>query len=348
MVKFKEITVCFDMYGCPNRCKHCWLGASSNGSMTAAEIEASAKEFRPFTDCLEVFDWYREPDFSDQYKELYELCRRLSDKRTEHFELVSFWRLVRDKDYVKWLASLGLKKAQLTFFGGEDTTDFYVGRKGAYRELLRAIEILIENKISPRIQTFVNKNNIGELENVSKLIEELKLEERCVSFGGEFSFFLHQGSCDGENEKLYNIRITPDDLEKIPEALRAYTQRHFGCDSIAEVFGKTERSLCEELSGDTSTRCYVNDSPVFYINGNFDVYPNITAPSPHWCLGNLKKDGAEAVLENYAESGSTAQRVRMTVPLGEIVKRQGDITSRRLFSKSDYIVFLLNKYCRDL
>lgn len=344
-MKFKEITVCLDMYGCPNRCRHCWLGVTPNGNMAISEIEFTARQFRPFTKCMQIDSWYREPDYRDNYQELYNLCNQFSDKPIEHFELVSFWRLVRDEKYVKWLSSLGLKKAQLTIFGNEETTNYYIGRKGAYREIMEALDILIENKISPRIQTFINKDNIGELKHVENLIKHLDLEKRCRAFGGEFSFFLHQGSCDGENERLYDVRVIPDDLEKIPALLETYTLRHFGKKNIMDVFGKTEQSLYEELVTDHSTSSYVSDSPVFYIDKDFNVYPNISSPALHWCLGNLKTQGVKKVLENYVESNSAAQHVRLTVPLCDIVKAQGDKTSKRLFSKSDYIEFLLNKYC---
>lgn len=347
-MKFKEITVCLDMYGCPNRCKHCWLGTTPNGNMSVSEMEFAAAQFRPFTDCFQIYDWYREPDYRDNYQELYRLCNQLSDKPIEHFELISFWRLVRDKEYVKWLSSLGLQKAQLTLWGSQETTDYYIGRKGAYTEILETIEILLENKISPRIQTFINKSNLDELIHVENLIKHLDLEERCRSFGGEFSFFLHQGSCDGENEKLYDVRVTPEDLKQIPELLEKYTLRHFNKSSIMDVFGRTEQSLYEELVQDHSTASYVSDSPVFFIDKDFNVYPNITAPAPHWCLGNLKKHGSKTVLENYVESNSAAQRTRLTVPICDIVKAQGSSTSQHLFNKGDYIEYLLNKYCRQL
>ena len=345
-MNFKEITVCLDMYGCPNRCRHCWLGVTPNGNMQVSEIGSAAEQFRPFTDCLQVVDWYREPDYRDNYKELYQLCNELSDMPMEHFELASYWRLVRDREYVKWLSSLGLKKVQLTVFGDEETTDHYVGRKGAYAEILKSIDILIENKISPRIQTFINKDNIDQLGHIENLIRELELESRCRAFGGEFSFFLHQGSCDGESEKLYDVWVTPDDLAKIPPLLEAYTLKYFGKDTIMDVFGKTEESLYREMITDSSTASYVSDSPVFYIDKDFDVYPNISTPAAHWRLGNLKKDGAEKVLANYKESRSAAQHTRLTVPLCDIVKTEGDKTSRRLFGRNDYIELLLNKYCR--
>lgn len=344
---FDEITVCLDMYGCPNRCRHCWLGVTPNGNMAASEMESAVNEFKPFADHVQVYDWYREPDYRDNYQELFRLCNELSGKPIQHFELVSFWRAVRDKNYVAWLSSLGLKNAQLTIFGNEEVTDFYVGRKGAYKEILETIEILISNKISPRIQTFINKDNINELQYIGEMIKNLNLEERCKEFGGCFSFFLHQGSCDGENEKLYHVRVTPDDLLKIPDLLKSYTLKHFGKTDIMDVFGKTEQSLYRELLADHSTASYVSRTPVFYIDKNFDVYPNITTPAPQWCLGNLKKDGAGTILENYVGSNSIAQRTRLTVPLCDIVKKQGDSTSKRLFTKDDYIDFLLNRYCRQ-
>lgn len=347
-MKFNKIWVCLDMHGCPNRCKHCWLGATPNGSMTKDDLKAAAEAFRPFTDCMEVDFWYREPDFSDDYKELYALADSLSDTERRHFELVSFWRLVRDKEYVEWLSEIGLKKAQLTIFGGEDTTDFYIGRKGAYREILKAIDILLENKIAVRLQSFVTKNNIDELAETQQLIGRLDLEKRCEAFGEEFSFFLHNGSCDGENEKFYDVWVTPEDLKKIPPVLRDYTLKHFGKSDIKDVFGKTEKELYGELINDSSTAGCAEDSSVFFIDGDFNVYPNITAPAPHWCLGNLKKDGAEKVLQNYTNNKSLAQHTRLTVPICDIVKAEGDKTSERLFGKGDYIELLLNRYCRKL
>ncbi|MCL1884066.1 MAG: hypothetical protein FWF81_09995, partial [Defluviitaleaceae bacterium] len=51
------------------------------------------------------------------------------------------------------------------------------------------------------------------------LIESLDLENRCTGLDKEFSFFLHQGSCSGENEQFYDVWITSEDVEKIPPKL---------------------------------------------------------------------------------------------------------------------------------
>lgn len=135
-MKYKKITVCLDMYGCPNRCRHCWLGAQDNGNLTVQDLKDTAEAFRAFADTFEIFDWYREPDFRDNYKELWKLTEELSDRKTPHYELISFWRAVRDPEYIPWVASLGVRNAQLTLFGDEAATDYFIGRKGAYQEIL--------------------------------------------------------------------------------------------------------------------------------------------------------------------------------------------------------------------
>ncbi len=346
MNKLNKVIVCVDMAGCPNRCKHCWLGVTPNGKMEKEDLLFAANAFRPFTNQLEIVSWYREPDFRKDYRELWDLECQLSDVKTPHFELMSYWRMVRDKDYAGWLYSLGVRKCQLTLFGSEKTTDYYVGRKGAYREIIKSIDILLEHSIAPRIQVFINKDNINELYFIEELIYSLDLENRCKEIGQEFQLFIHQGSCDGENEKLYDIRITEDDLNKIPEKLAMFTLRHSRKCTLNEVFGKTERVLIEELSGDKSTISIVSSSPIFYIDANFDVFPNETQPTTWWCLGNLKLDGAKKIIDNYISNKSKAQHLINSIPIGEMVNFCGNLSSERLFTKGDYITYIQNQFCR--
>lgn len=344
---FHSITLALDMKGCPNRCKHCWMDWSPNGDMPEEDLAAATAEFAPFAENLAIDDWDREPDYSDRYRERWELCCKLSGPKPHrpHFELASVWRLVRDEGYAPWLASLGVEAVQLTLFGGEETTDWYTGRRGAYREILQAIETLLQNGIAPRIQVFVNRQNLFELSLVEKLIGELDLDRRCREIGREFACFVHQGSCDGENRRFYDVRVTPEDLEKIPGRLAEGTLKHFKAETLLEVFGQPEDELYQELLSDESTFSYVSSDPVFFIDHNYDVYPNVTTPSPIWRLGNWKKDGAEAVLNAYAGSRSLAQRTRLTVPVCRLAEAYGDPESRRLFGREDYIELLLHRYC---
>jgi MoaA/NifB/PqqE/SkfB family radical SAM enzyme len=347
MQKFKHLTVCLDMYGCPNRCSHCWLGVTPNGNLSEDDLRFVAEQFRPFGETMELYDWYREPDYHANYRELWQLTAELSDVKTPHYELISYWRAVRDDTYLDWLRSIGLKAAQLTLFGGEATTDRYVGRPGAYREIVKTMELLMDKAITPRIQVFVNKETVDELGQVETLIRELDLENRCAGFAVPFAVFVHAGSCDGENEKHYDIRVTAEDLAKIPPYLAQATVRYFQRPDLQAVFGRSEQAWCAEAANDEHTMDLVSDSPVFYVDRQFDVYPNVTAPAPWWKLGNLKTDGAQAILRRYAENDTLAQRTSLTVPTKALVRACGDPESRRLFGFGDYMTYLLNRYCRE-
>jgi MoaA/NifB/PqqE/SkfB family radical SAM enzyme len=345
-ISFPSLTACLDMAGCPNRCRHCWLGVTPNGRLREEDLHFVAGAFRPFTDKLTVDSWYREPDYLPEYKRLWEVEQELSDSHVmPHWELMSVWRAVRDPEYVPWLKSLGLKACQLTLFGGWEKTDYYTGRRGAYDEIIGAIEQLLNAEIAPRIQVFVNQDNIADLGAVMDLIHEMRLEERCAAFGTPFSAFVHQGSCDGENAKLYDIRVTPRDLERVPPLLQEYSLRHWNKDNFADIFGKTERELCAELADSREIVRTVSDTPVFFVDKDFNVYPNVTTPTKYWLLGNLKTDGAESILRRYVNDESPAQHIRVTVTLGELVKSCGDPESERLFVKSDYIDPLVRMYC---
>jgi len=347
MEKFESITVCLDMAGCPNRCRHCWLGCTPNGRLTAEDLRFVAEAFRPFTDCLEVASWYREPDYLPNYQELWALENQLSDKRmVPHWELMSVWRAVRDAEYIPWLASLGVKACQLTLFGGRNKTDEYTGRKGAYDENVQVMDMLLAAGIAPRIQVFVNKDNVGDLQVVVDLIRQRELEKRCDALGTPFTCFMHQGSCDGENEQFYDRWITAEDFVKFPQMLVEYSLRHWQANSLEEIYGEPERQLVARLSASGETRSCVEQTPTFFVDKDFNVYPNITTPAPHWQLGNLKTDGAQEVLRRYRNSQSSAQKALLTVPLGEMVKKHGNPDSERLFVESDYIDPIVKKWCQ--
>ncbi|NLB39395.1 MAG: radical SAM protein, partial [Clostridiales bacterium] len=89
--------VMVDMAGCPNRCRHCWLGAKPNGHMDVETFVDIARQFKGWRDEngqgiheLAFFSWWREPDFHDDYRALWQLEQVLSSPgRAQRFELLS-------------------------------------------------------------------------------------------------------------------------------------------------------------------------------------------------------------------------------------------------------------------
>lgn len=327
-----------DMFGCPNRCRHCWLGHMPNRKMEESADLWIINYFKPYFRNITYYSWLREPDFCDNYRERWDRDNQLSiNVKPMRFELASFWRIVRDSEYVHFLKDVGIEAVQLTFFGTEMMTDQYIGRKGAFQELLKATEILITNQIAPRWQIFINEENIDEVVQLLKLTNDLELNKRCSIFGKEFKFFVHAGSCDGENRKLYNIRIGK---KNIPEILIPY---YLDYDKLL-----SERKCCEILKADTSHVIYHNEDVVtLNIANNFDVYFNFTHMTKEWKIGNLKADHPEKLIHRIVEEDTPALNMAKSVTIKELVSRYGNQQSDKVFFMDDYKSYLLNCYLED-
>ena len=331
----KPLVICADLCGCPNRCLHCWLGHMPNRTMEPGADAWIVAQFRPFFDTITFYSWLREPDFCADYRAQWERDKQLSvGAPPQRFELASFWRLVRDPDYVNFLKEVGVRCVQLSFFGLEQTTDRCVGRPGAFRELLQATEILIENGILPRWQAFIDEENRSEIPALLLLSEQLRLQERCQALGGSFRFFVHAGSCDGENARRYPLRIQKS---HIPEGL---IPCYYGYDEL-----ETEAELCARLQDDAAP--YVPHSGqelVLYVSNTYDLFFNFTHMRPEWRIGNLKTDPIDELVRRITEEDTPALRLARSVSLGELVRRFGDPSSQRVFDEADFKAFLLNTF----
>ncbi len=324
-----------DMYGCPNRCRHCWLGHMDNRKMEDGADSFIVDLFKPYFNKITFYSWTREPDYCDDYRERWYKDNAVSvNSKPERFELASFWRLVRDDNYVKFLKELGVDKVQLTFFGTEEMTDKYIGRRNAYNELLKATDILIDNGISPRWQAFINEENKNEIAALLNVIEEGKYKARCENF----EFFVHEGSCDGENRKLYDIRI---EKQNVPVELIPY---YLGWQKIY-----TEREACEILREEEEAYVPHNDDDiVIYVSNRFDLYFNFTNMAPEWVIGNLKRDNIEELVRRIVSEDTFALNMARSVSIKELVKRYGNYNSEKVFSLGDYKMYFLNRYLEDM
>lgn len=334
----KPLSLVVDMYGCPNRCRHCWIGHMPNRTMEEDADIWLVNYFKPYFSNITYYSWLREPDYCNDYEQRWHKDNQLSiGTLPERFELASFWRLVRDPQYIHFLKEVGVKKVQLTFFGMEKMTDKYVGRKGAFHELLEATEILITNQISPRWQAFINEENISEIVELQNLVKILKLEERCHSFQGEFTFFVHEGSCEGENRKLYDIRI---EKQNIPASLIPY---YLNYENVL-----SEQECCRLLMDDTSNVVHHNENLiVLYISNSYDVFFNFTHMLESWKIGNLKVDRQEEIIRRIAEEDIPALNIARTITVGGLVEKYGNRQSQKVFSINDFKTYLLNCYLED-
>ena len=329
----EKLNLCVDLYGCPNRCLHCWLGHMPNRAMPVGADGEIAAYFAPYFDKIEFYSWLREPDFCADYRARWEKDKALSKNcAPERFELASFWRIVRDPEYIPFLREVGVKKVQLTLFGLRETQDRYIGRRGAYDEVLTATRALIAGGIVPRWQCFINEENKDEIVQVYRLAQ--KFMEECP----EFEFFVHEGSCEGENEKLYPIRIEEG---HIPEELRPVYL------DISRL--KTERACVELLQNDQSCPTFPLVGEItLYVSNSFDVFYNFTHMRTPWAIGNLKNEQPAELLRRVFTGDTFALRAANGTTWAALANRYGDRSSMRLFSLEDYQAFILNRYLEEL
>ncbi len=338
-----KTAVIMDMYGCPNRCRHCWLRHDRNADTPVEEFIWLAEQFKsykkdgkPFFEELIFMTWYREPDYPDNYKELWELENQLSTGEVPRFELASIWRMVRDKDYTPWLKELGVDRVQVTLFGTEENTDYFRGRKGAYQEHLRAFDIMLENGIAPRVQIFPFSTTIDDINRLYQILLDIRLEERVNSLGKEFTCFINTTTPMGEGFNLEDIRLRRSDLWKLPGYFIEKTLKHYKRESM-ESLVKTEAELLPELLKDDSPLNEESEILAFMVDPHFNVYPNFGELAEWWCLGNVKKNGIGTVIDNFISRNNPGMKMNYEIPVSYFAEKYGRADNERLWAKTDLV-----------
>jgi hypothetical protein len=341
--------VMVDMVGCPNHCRHCWLGSHRNGNISVDELRVIAAQFKNWRDEdgrgiaeLGFFSWWREPDYRDDYRELWEIEKEISSPgRAQRFELLSTWRLARDKSYAKWAATLPPKVCQISFFGMEENTDWGMRRKGAFRDQLLATERCLDSGIIPRWQFFVTKRCLNETDEFLRLIKDLRLHAHSEKIGGKFEIFFGGIAPEGNGFELEDVRLEESDLAQISSELIKISR-----DGLRN-FGKPERDLLPELLADSNPPNMWTLMPTLAVDADFDVYPNNAEPAPWWRLGNLKTDSVDAVIKTYRDETPPGMRANREMPVMELAQRYGNPDSTRLYDKGDLLSRCLHMWGED-
>jgi len=353
----KRIGVALDMHGCPNKCRHCYLGIASKADLTDDDLRWTVSQFRNYLDThdtpiksLAVSPDFREPDYSDDYRHLYALVEELGDGKPERYELLSIWRLARDSSYAEWAKSIGPDTCQISFFGMEETTDWFYRRKGAFKDALTATERLLEVGMKPRWQIFLTRKLLPEIDDLMRLIEKLKLYERVQALGSEFQLFMHAPGSDGEGRKIEYLRPAVNEVQSLPADILESSKKHFN----REILWRTEKELYSEIM--ESSRTIPKDESVldepdvfwFLVNGNWDVFSNVGTLEPWWRLGNLKQDSVATIMDNFLQDRIPGLDVLYNYPRSELARQYGDPDGSKIYvSAYDLVNLYLAKYCED-
>lgn len=344
----RHFAVTMDMAGCPNRCRHCWLGNPPNRHVSAETFRWVVEQFRgwirpgedrPFAETICAMTWYREPDLAANYRDLWQLEQTLSDAgQARRFELLSIWRLAHDEMYARWAHDIGTEACQISFFGLEENTDYFTRRRGSFKDNLLATERLLGTGIRPRWQLFLTERAVPELTAFVELIEALELDRRVKQLGHEFEVFVRTPAPDGEAFNIEHLRPTVDALRLIPLYLAEKTLHYNEAATLEECVGKAESEWVNDLAHHTEPLATFPDTLAFMVTPKLDVFSNIGEPRPWWCLGNLKADGLEIIMRRYENNDVPGLRANFTVPVSELAQRYGRRDSQQLYAEGDVVL----------
>lgn len=334
-----QIGVAFDMQGCPNRCRHCWLGPAGNAFLSCGDVRWAVSEFREYLGAnikLSVATWFREPDYSDDYRRLYDLEAELGDGKPARYELLSVWRIARDRTYVDWARSVGPDTCQISFFGMRETNDWFHRRRGAFDDALAATERLLAYGMKPRWQVFLTTKLLPELGDLLGVVDRLQLRDRVRELGGEFQVFLHLPGPDHEARRIEGLRPTADLLTDLPETILESTRRFFG----RQILWKTEETLHAEILAGEEESIVMPEVLWFFVCGNWDVFANVGTLEDWWCLGNLCRDGIDSIFRRFERDDTVGLKTLLHRSPRELAEQYGNSRGRKVYSGRDDLLSL--------
>ena len=353
----EELGIAVDLKGCPNRCRHCYAGARGTGKLSAEDLRWAVRQFREFIDSkgnttpirrLTVASWWYEPDYADNYRELFELERELTDGTPNRHELLSIWRLARDPAYALWAKEVRLDTCQITFFGMEETTDWFIRRRGAFRDALAATERLLEVGMKPRWQLFLTKRGIPELQEFMALVARLRLRERVEALGAKFHLFAHAPSPEAEAAKIEDLRPEVEDMARVPAELIESSRQHFHNQG---PLWHTEAELLSQIMSEDEAFPYGYEHLkrfLMLVKSNWDVYPNDGAYDEWWKIGNLRRHSVAEIVARYEANDSPGLRTIYSVSPRSLAKQYGDPQGRRIYSnRDDLLCRYIWRYCDE-
>jgi hypothetical protein len=350
-----HVGIALDMHGCPNRCRHCWLGSASGRHLTDDDLRWAVAQFRRYIEsgrspfnALSVSSWFREPDYASDYRQLHELEAELGDTPPGRYELLSIWRLARDPDYAPWAKSVGPDTCQITLFGLEQTHDWFHRRPGAFQDALTATERLLNVGMKPRWQLFLTTRLLPDLDGLLALIDRLRLRQRVADLGGEFQLFMHPPGPDGAARQIEGLRPTLEQVANLPEEILAPSRKHFGRDLLWQTEAELFATIVERGDAPSGEEAIPNHL-WFHIETDWDIFANIGSLEPWWRLGNLKEDSVETIISRYENDTTPGLQSLFHQSPAELARTHGNPRGEKIYSDAgDLLALYRTEYCEQM
>ena len=219
----------------------------------------------------------------------------------------------------------GIRKIQFSFYGIAEVHDAFAGRAGAYENLQRAIPMLQDKGFELNPVIWLHRS-IGP--SLPKLMDIWR----------EFSFDLKNGRLPAA---LFSpLGWNPGAVDEMPrvEDISAYRSL------LPEgVFEHGEGDICQKVTDEPDVRHVApavqrEFSLAYTVLPNGDVYEFWVPPHKDFLLGNVFRDGIDAVHERCYSNDYVGETNLSAVSDKQAVTEMGNTSSTRLYPNRDSLL----------
>ena len=297
--------------GCPNRCRHCSEegGPPIGALMSLEEVKWVVGEFeRACRDTVGNVPQFRltldtfEPTTHREFIRLVEYVLSFipESRRHEHEALgTNGYGLARRTNWEPTfyaLMSLGIRSLGFAVHGVEEEHDWFVRRKGAYRDIEIAAQRALAVGMTVQVQVYPSKRNLKQFPAMVEAVQKM-------GAGRAKIFSAPAGYCMNDRLRAYEaLRITKSDRDLIADALSRAPDN----DSNTEAFWT--RYLAEEgKNADLCTYEPAGRGPderklgLLRVTPTFDLIEKLDS-RPSILHGNIKRDRIDSVWRSVLET----------------------------------------------
>lgn len=227
---------------CNNNCIHCLINRPENDQEAAIREMDTAMVKDVLTQaatlgCLAVRFTGGEPLIRHDFSELYMFARRLGMKVI----LFTNGRLITP-ELAKLLAAYPpLKPVEISVYGmSPKSYDASAGKKGAFMEYLRGVELLRQSKVWFVLKSSILPPNRDDMEEFESFLKEIDPQNDQPRYAMNFDLRARRDDF-AKNERIRKLRLTPEETLDVLKASPRYI------DSMEEFCGKFMRPPGEKL-----------------------------------------------------------------------------------------------------
>lgn len=340
-------TVDFIAVACNNKCRHCYSKISNpTRRLSYRESVALLEEINRSTlsefvmcpwclmhDPLLIKDW---DSLVIYIKEHWAKCKKV-DSVVSNLSSVT-----QDTKIIEKLHKAGIKELQFSFYGIGETHDWFAGRKGAYREIEKAIPILqnagftmrpivwLHSKIGPDLPLLIDKFNHFDME-----LDQGKLPAHIIDpVGHQLS---HPEDRPTREELIAYANFLPPNIFLWEEGIVVKNVLNG-----LTIDGKSKACRMEELSFDKNLTEYeqlINLMCSYTILPDGEVYPFWEPACSLFRLGNVFIDGMDEIHRRYYNGDYEGRRLLEKLDNSELINIYGIAESTKLYSDPKALIW---------